>query len=298
MPRRPVLSEPDERAERDDQERLRSIDARLDALDRKRADLIATARRLGGEQRSLYDRRQAPQAEVERLYDEHGALGKRLVTLRSERDAARRKFEAAVVRLRELRLSFPPGDRVRPEQIRRDIAALELRQQTHALPLEEENALIAQLRLRTKELKEAESRVQVVAEHERIRKEAEAAVSAARAEVDRLRVEMETAKTDRDARMREVRTKLEAAGGLIADLRAKGRERAAVVEQIDAVAREIHDLESEGRKVLAAGRARRDEARRTLRAYAPRRGATPEDVLAQTADAHLAELLKRGKITL
>jgi uncharacterized coiled-coil DUF342 family protein len=298
VPPRPVLSDEEERAEREGRDRLRTIDAKLNTLDRKREALIVDARRLGGEQRALFDRRQAPQAEVERLYDEHGALGKRLAELRGQRDAARRKLEEAVVHLREVRLTIHPGDRVRPDQIRREIAALELKQQTNALPIDEENALIKQLRLRTKELAEVEARAQVVAGHEQARKEAEAAVTVARAEADRLRDEMDVTKKLRDTRMGEVRAKLEAAGGLIASLRAKGKERAAVSEQIDAVSREMRDLETEGRKILGAERARREEARRVVRAYAPRRGGSRDDQLAEVADAQFQELLKRGKITL
>jgi uncharacterized coiled-coil DUF342 family protein len=293
-----VLSDAEEREDREEREKLRSIDSRLDSLARKREALISDARRLSSEQRSLYDRRQAPQEEVERIYDEHNALGKRLNEIRAAREAARRALDAALINLRELKLSIAPGERIRPDQLRREIAALELKQQTTALPIDEENALIAQVRLRTKELKEAEGRAQVVADHEKARREREAAVVAAKAEVDRLRVEMEKTRGERDGRMRDVRAKLEAAGGLLAELRAKGKERAQVVDQIDALGREMRDLEDEGRRIVTAARSRREEARRTLRAYAPRRGGTPEAVLAQAADANLEELLKRGKVTL
>lgn len=293
-----MLSDEDERKEREDRERLRAIDGRLAALDRKREERISVARQLFAEQKALYDRRQAPQVEVERLYDEHGALGKRLAEIRGQREAARRALDAAVIALRELRLTFPPGDRVHPEQLRREIAALELRQQTRALTLEEENALIAQLRARTKELKEVESRVAVVAEHERLRRDAEAKVGAARAEVARLGDEFAKAKGERDEKMGRIRSTLEAAGGVVADLRAKGKERAAVIAEIEGLEQQMRELEAEGRKIVGAARARRDETRRTMRAYSPRKGGVPEDVLAQAADAQLEELLKRGKITL
>jgi uncharacterized coiled-coil DUF342 family protein len=297
VPPRPVLSEDEERAEREDQDRLRAIDAKLDSLFRRRQELIAEMRRLSSEQKALYDRRQVPQQEVERLYDEHGELGRRLASLRGERDAARRRVEEAVIRFRELKLTFAPGERVRPDQLKREIAQLELRQQTRALPLDEENALIALLRQRTKELKEAEARSAVVADHERLRKEAEAAVAAARAEVDRLGEEWTRTRAERDAKMAAVRAKLEAAGALVAELRAKGRARAEVMEKVDALSREMMDLEREGRKILGQTRARRDEARRTLRTYTRHRQPT-EDLISSTAEAQLEELLKRGKITL
>jgi uncharacterized coiled-coil DUF342 family protein len=298
VPSRPVLSDDQEAQEREAQTRLRAIDARLRTLDSQRRELISEMRKLSSEQKALYDRRQAPQAEVEHLYDEHGMLGKRIADLRTQRDAARRALEEAVVALRELKLTFSPGERMRPDQIRREIAQLELRQQTNALPLEEENALIAHLRQRYRDLKTAEAQSQVVADHTQRRKEAEARVAAAKAEVERLGEEAARTRTAREAKMGEVRAKLVAAGGLVAELRAKGKARAEVMAKIDAVSREISELDREGRRTLGELRARRDEARRTVRAYAPSRGRPPTSVLDSTADAQLQELLKRGKITL
>lgn len=292
-----MLSDEDEQAERDERARLRTLDAKLSTLFRQRQELITEMRHLSGEQKALYDRRQAPQVEVEALYHEHGQIGHRIVELRKARDAARVVFQEAVVRLRELKLSFAPGERVHPDQLRREIAELELRQQTRALPLDEENALIARLRQRMQELKEAEARAGVVAEHVRALKEAEARVSAAHVEVERLGQEMVKARAERDGKMAEVRSKLEVAGGLVAELRAKGRARADVMAQVDAVSREMAELEREGRQILEQSRARRDEARKTLRTYS-RRGKPPEELLASAADAQLEELLKRGKVTL
>ncbi len=297
MAPRPVLSDEDERADRDDRSRLRQLDGQLESLHRRRQTLIADMRKLSAEQKSLYDRRQAPQEEVEALYAQHGDLGRRFAELRKQRDAARAAVQAAVVHLRELKLSFAPGERVRPDQIRKEIAELELRQQTRALTLDEENALIARLRQRSRDLKEAEARAGVVAEHERARKDAEAKIVAARAEVDRLDQEMTKTKVDREAKMGEVRARLQAAGGLVAELRSKGRARAEVMDQVETVSRQIAELEQEGRRILHASRQRRDEARKTLRAYS-RRGGSDEAVRASTADAQLEELWKRGKITL
>ena len=298
MAPRPVLSDDEVDAEREQRNRLRALDARLRSLDAKRAGLIADMRKLSAEQKHLYDRRQAPQDEVQRLYDEHGALGQRIAALRGERDAARRGLEGAVVALRELKLTFAPGERLRPDAIRREIATLEHRQQTRALPLDEENALIAHLRQLHKELKTAEAQTAVVATHEQQRKEAEAKVIAARAEVERLSKEGVETRAKRDAKMQEVRAKLVAAGGLVAELRAKGKARSEVMTQVDAVSREIMELEGEGRRILGEMRTRRDEARKTVRAYAPDRRRPATSAVDATADAQLQELLKRGKITL
>jgi len=136
VPPRALLSDEEEREDREDREKLRSVDGKLRALFDRREDLIVEVRHVSAEQKSIYDRRQAPQTEVERLYEEHHQLGKKIAELRTAREAARKKVEEAVVQVREARLTFAPGERVRPEQIRKEIAELELRQQTRALPLD------------------------------------------------------------------------------------------------------------------------------------------------------------------
>lgn len=298
MPPRALLSDEEEREDRDDREKLRAIDTKLRSLFDRREDLIVEVRRISSEQKSIYDRRQAPQVEVERLYEEHNALGKRIAELRSAREAARKKVEDAVVHLREVRLTFAPGERVRPDQIRKEIADLELRQQTRAVPIDEENALIALLRQRAQELKQAEARTATVAAHQRALKEAEGALVAAREAFDQCGKALAGAKAERDAKMAAVREKLQVAGSLIASLREKGRARADAVEKVDAVSHEMGELEREARRLLARARSRRDQARKMLRPYSHGRGPPSEDLLATTAEAQLEELLKRGKITL
>jgi uncharacterized coiled-coil DUF342 family protein len=298
VPPRALLSDEEEREDREDRERLRSIDTKLRSLFDRREELISEVRRISSEQKAVYDRRQAPQTEVERLYEEHHALGRRISELRNAREAARKKVEEAIVRVREVRLTIAPGERVRPDQIRREISQLELRQQTHALPLDEENALIAVLRQRAHELKQAEARTATAAAHQLTLKAAETALAAAREEFDQSGKALLAAKTERDAKMTAVREKLQVAGGLIASLREKGRARAEAIEKVEAVSREMDELEREGRSLLAKSRSRRDQARRMLRTYSHGHGPPSEDLLATTAEAQLEELLKRGKITL
>jgi len=294
---RVVLSEEADREERDDRQRLRSLEGRFESLLERRRSLLNELRKLSSEQKALFEKRQEPQAEVEKLYELHNQLGRKLSELRSARDAARKKVEDAIVRKRELLLTFDRSERERPEQIRREIAEMELRQQTRALTIAEENALISRLRRRTADLKEAEARVQVVAAHESLRKEADLAVASSRVEVDRFGEEFRAARTQRDAAMAAIRERLQAAGALVAELRAKGKARADAMHELDALSRELDSVDREGRELLARSRARRAEALKTLRQYASRRRPA-EESLASIAEAHLEELMKRGKITL
>lgn len=298
MAPRALLSDEEEREDRADREKVRVIDGKLRSLFDRREELIEQVRKVSSEQKSIYDRRQAPQEEVERLYEEHNALGKRISELRNGREAARKKVEDAIVHLREVRLTIAPGERVRPEQIRKEIAELELRQQTRALPLDEENKLIALLRQRAQDLKQAEARTATVAAHQQKLKEAEAGLTAARETFERSGKELAAAKSERDAKMVAVRDKLRLAGELIAALREKGRLRAELISKIDALSREMDALDQEARSLVTKGRVRRDQARRMLRAYSHTRGPPTEELLASAAEAQLEELLKRGKITL
>ncbi len=293
-----MLTEEAASADREDREQLRRLESRFEVLLARRRALLADVRKLSSEQKELYDRRQAPQVEVEKLHAEHGGLGRKLSELRRARDAARKAVDEAIVRRRELLLTFDRGERERPEQIRREIAQLEHRQQTKALSIKEENELIAHLRKRSADLKEAEARVATVAQHEKQRKEADAAIVAARAEADRLAAEMAKARSDRDGKMVAMRQKLESAGSLVAEIRAKARAREAVMREVIAVGKELDEVDRQGRELLARSRARRAEAVRTLRQYTRPRGAPQEEAIANVAEAHFLELMKRGKVTL
>jgi uncharacterized coiled-coil DUF342 family protein len=295
---RPHLSPEADREDRDDRERLRHLEGRLDSLLERRAELIAELRRISSEQKALYDQRFGPQAEVEKLHEEHQGLGHKLVELRHAREEARRKVDEAVIRRRELLLTFEKGERTSPEQIRKEIAQLELQQQTRALPIEEENALIARLRKRSEDLKSAEARTALVLEHDRQRREADQAISAAHDDVDRLGREMTAVRAAREQKMIEIREKLQSAGGAVAEMRARGRLRAEVRDRIDAIGKEIAEVEREGREVLARSRARRDEAHKTMRNFSGPRGRPTDEALASTAEAQFEELMKRGKVTL
>jgi uncharacterized coiled-coil DUF342 family protein len=267
MRSRPGFSEQWQREERAERDRLRQLENRLNALLDQRRELIGHVRALSSKQQELYYGRHGPQAEAERLHNESGELGRHLAQLRSARDRARQTLEDAVIRRRELVLTFDRGERLNPEQLRKEMAELELKQQTRALPIEEENALIAELRQKAKDLLHYESRKEIAVEHERQRKEADAAILAARAEIERIVREMEAARVERDKRRAEIPANLEAAGAVVAELRTVGRSRADLMTQVDALSREISDVEREGRELLARTRQREEDARLIMEEY-------------------------------
>jgi uncharacterized coiled-coil DUF342 family protein len=296
----PRLAVPDraDQEERQDRARLRELDARLTSLLARRRELFEELRHRSAEQKEALDRVRGPESDAEALHERHVQLGRRLNELRAARDGARRKVDEAVIHRRELLLTFDRREHDRPELIKREIAELELRQQTRALPIDEENALIARLRQRARDLKEAEARGAQVEEHARLRKEADAAVEAAREEVAHVVEEMGQVSSERDATRMAIRTVLESAGSRIAELRVRGKERYELMGKIDEIGREIAAVEREGRELLSRTRARRAEVRETVSARAPRRGTPPEDLVASAAEARFAELMRQGKVSL
>ncbi len=256
------------RAEREEREQLRRLEARLDELRARRRDLLGKIRELTTKQREVYQRREGPQTEAERLYHESGELNRHLADLRRAVEKVRQTLEDAVVRRRELVLTFSPVERLNPEQLKREIAELELRQQTTALSLDDEKALLVQLRRKVQELKDFEARKELVTQHEAQRKELETTITTSRAEIDRIVKEMQQVRAERDKRKVDIPASLEAAGAAAAELRVMGSERAELMTQADALGREIAEIEREGRELLARHHQRQEDAREILREYA------------------------------
>jgi len=297
---RPALSDDEERDERADRDALRRIESKIREMRSRRDQLLAEVRSLSAEQKALFDQRAPRQAALENLNAEHQGLGRELGDLRRHRDEARRRLDDALVRLREFRSLVPKGDRAHPDQIRREIADLEMHQQTHALPLAEENQLVLRVRELTKSLGDADRHQAEIADRQKHLKDLEVALTAARTEVDRLGTEMARAKMERERRMQSMRERLVDEGRLVADIREKARQRGLAMDRLDATHREVLQLEREADRLVGRLRSRRHEARQTVRDYnrSVRDNLAGPDAYARVADAQLEELLKRGRVTL
>ncbi|MHB1434739.1 MAG: hypothetical protein ACYCPN_03270 [Thermoplasmata archaeon] len=299
MPYRTSLSEESDREEREIQDRLRAIDSQLASRWTKRQQLLGEVRRLSAEQKTLSAQRGGPLQEAEEIHQTHRNLGQELLRLRSERDRARAALGQAMIHYREVRAAARPQTHLRPEAVRKEIQELEHRQQTQALSLDDERALLVRLRERTRMLAELEAHAQEAAV-ERAREEAAARqVTEARAEVDRITQEFDRIRKEREATMGTIRGRLEAAGSVVAEIRRIAAQRSDTMDRLFAESREIQRLEQEGRTLLATLRARRAEARNTIREFTPRtRRAEERTALESSVDQRLDELLKRGRITL
>ena len=283
---------------RADQDRLRELEDRhRELLDRRRA-LLGEIRKISGEQRAIYGARQAPQSDVERLHAEHAELGRRLGELHDLLDKARRQVETKVIERRGLLHKIGGAELRKPEAIREEIRELEQKQQAHAVPTEEEKALVDRLRALARELKDVEAHAAAIEERTRLRAAADAAIDEARGAVETIAAEMEKSAAERDRLMGEIRARLEAAGGMVAEMRAKGRTRAELMAQVDGVSKEIDEVERDGRELLKRVEARREEMRRNPPRTGGPRGGGPGDGGTTAADRRFEELMKRGKISL
>ena len=296
----PPLSEEEEREDRADRDALDKVDSKLRDLRPKRQRLVEEVRRLSDEQRALFESRAPRLDSLEAVHAQHQELGHVASDLRRKRDVARRAVDDALGRLREFRAMAPKGDHANPEQIRREIADLEMRQQTLALPIAEENALIARLRELTKSLSGAEQTRAALVDRQQKLHAHELALTEARKEVDRLGAEIARVLTERDHRMQSIREQLVLEGKLVAEIREKARARGASMERLEGLNREIIGLEREGDRLVARQRGRRHEARQIVRDYnrSVRENVSGPDAFNRAAEAQLAELLKRGRVTL
>lgn len=301
MPRHGILSDEEEAAERAGQDRLRAIDQKLRDLYGRRAASLTQVHQLSDEQRALADQRAPLQAAIESVHRRHREIGNQLMANRRARDAARKAVDEALADLREHRaVAGPRVERPRPEALKREIAQLELKQQTTALPIADENALIGRVReLRRQQLALEKEQGAAAAQVERA-KALEEALRTRRTELERLGKEGDAMRAERDATMGSVRAQLFEAGSIYAELRTKAQLRSDAMGRVEGLSKEIYLLESEGNRLLRESRNRRFEAQRAVKEYnrGVRDATSDRDLLARTADAQFEELLRRGRISL
>ena len=293
----PDADREEERAER---HRLDQLDTKIRELRPKRQALIQELLRLSEEQRKLFEQRSPEQAKLEELNEAHRRLGRDLGHLRTELDTARRVREERLGVVRELRAAMPKSARSQADLLRKEMGKLELEQQTRAVPLEEENALIGRMRLLRKEISVAESEAAEVAKRGEVLRAAEASFEAARQEVDRLRHSLDDQRAAREQAMETLKGELVVAGQQMALLREKSQARGTVRRELDDIDRTLRGMEREFDDLRRQYRARRGVARRVVVEHnrSVRRAVSDPSAMDRTVDDRLEQLLKEGKIRL
>ena len=294
------LSEEAEREEAEYRDRRRALETKFRDLRTRRELLLAQVHQLVDDQKLLFDRQAPKQQTLEQLHEEYRAIGHDLADLRRDRDAVRGHLEGTLQELRYARSELPRGERPRPAQLEREVRQLEIKQQTTALPLAEENALIERMRALHRQLDGVQKEASVVDAHEARVKDLEKAVAAKRAELEHLMAESARLKVERDRRMANMRSLLEEVGALVGEIRAKARARRDTMDKVQGFSRQLGEIDDEILRIDRGSRARRDEARRTIREYSRggRDRVAAETAYSSVADQQLEQLLKRGRITL
>jgi uncharacterized coiled-coil DUF342 family protein len=294
------LSEEAEKEEAEYRDRRRALETKFRDLRTRRELLLAQVHQLVDDQNDLFARQAPKQQTLEQLHEEYRAIGHDLADLRRERDTVRNELEGTLQELRYARSELPRGDRPRPDQLEREVRQLELKQQTMALPLAEENALIDRMRALRRQLDGVQKEASVVNAHESRVKELEKAIMTKRAALEKLMAESARLKVERDRRMANMRSLLEEVGALVGEIRAKARARRDTMDKVQGFSRQLGEIDDEILRLDRGSRARRDEARRTIREYSrgSRDRVAAETAYASVADQQLEQLLKRGRITL
>jgi uncharacterized coiled-coil DUF342 family protein len=293
----PTGDREEDRAER---RRLDQLDLKIRELRAKRQSLIDDLLRLSEEQRKMFDGRGPQQARLEQLNEAHRQRGRDLSRVRNELDAARRTRDERLAEVREMRAAMPVSARSPADQLRREIGKLELQQQTRAVSLEEENALIDQMRQLRKEIAKSEAEAAGVALRAQALRAAEASFETARGEVERLRKALDELRSVRDQAMVDLKEELVAAGQAMARLREKSQARGIARRQLDEVDRTIRGLEREFDSLRRLRRDRRGEMRRVVVDHnrSARRATSEPSEMDRAVDDRLEQLLKGGKIRL
>jgi chromosome segregation ATPase len=300
MPPKSLPPAGDREEERVERRKLDQLDSKIRELRPKRQVLIQELLRLSEEQHDMFNGRGPQQARLEQLNEAHRQFGRDLARLRNELDVARRTRDERLAVVRELRAGMPMSARSPAEQLRREMSKLELLQQTRAVPLAEENALIDQMRQLRKEIARAETEaVEVAARGEAVRT-AEARFESARAEVERLRKALDDQRAARDKAMGSLKEELVVAGQAMARLREKNQARGLVRRELDEVDQALRGLEREFELLRRQHHERRGEARRQVVDHnrSARRAISDPSALDRAVDDRLEQLLKGGKIRL
>jgi uncharacterized coiled-coil DUF342 family protein len=301
----PPRGDPPPEDERDEKERelwkdIKNQEHKLRGMKERRAEMLALGRRLAEEALDLQKRRGPLYDEAEKLHQEFRDLGKRTAEIRAERDRIHARIDQLRIELREEGAGHDRRDRPRPERLVQELASLEKKQQTTAMPLKEENALIDRMREIRAQMTEAEKNAAVWKAKDSTLLTLRQEFDACRKKDEELSQEFDRVRRRRDEVMGQVKGQLVEVGHLVAQIRAKGKARAELLSKVDTLSDEIREMEKGVMGLLHQSRARKMEARKLLDDHnrSVRQMTRNEEVLSRTAEDNLKSLFKSGKISL
>jgi uncharacterized coiled-coil DUF342 family protein len=299
-PRGGLLSEEDEEAERRSWDELRSAEQKLRGLKDRRSEMLDVVHRLAEEALDLQARRRSLYDDAEGLHQSFRDLGHAQTQLRVEREKIRGRISEILGSLKQSREEHPRDKRIRPEQITREIALLEKKQQTSVLTVKEENALIDHMRQLRAQLTEAQKSEAVWKAKDESSQGLKDELDQMRKRMDEVQAKIEELRKQRDETMAKIKAQLAEGGHLIAAIREKGKARSELLAKVSEISKTCDEMERSVMGLRQQSFQRRDEARKALQDHnrTIRHSLRGEDVLARSAEENLQMLLKKGKVEL
>ena len=277
---------------------LEKAEIRLESLLEKRDALNREAHLLRQERDLVHEKKRELGARFRELKDARAGFVGIAREHRAKRDAFQGQAKVLIEAKRKLRgkVPGPIGDELR--NLKRQIAQMEMRQQTASLSLSEENALLDDLKKRTKRLHELEG---LKADQDEALKEVrdvDASITDLFASADR---EHEAA-TESSEKARALDAEIKELVGTITTLASEGDAKHEAYLEAKTKADDVHAKIVEMRsKVLAERGARRAEAREgreMIRAQnqAVKRVLYDKEKIAKYEEEALSALLKKGRV--
>ncbi len=292
-----ILSEDDLEAETQTREKRIAAEDKLDSLRHQRYESLRLVDRLSEEIMALQSRRQALNEEVQKIHDSFREFGNKQRQIRETRKRLLDHLDELMKSLRHEKGEATKGRGLSSRSISAEIARLEREQQTRVMSLKDENALIDKIRHMRAEMTERET---VEAEWMKVESEATSVkqqIQETRQKLQEANVELDGFHKKRDEAMAKVQQSLTEVGHILSEIRSKGKVRTealdkarATGDEMQAMGREVLDLERESRKRISEARSRLAEH------GAHHRTSFNEGAREKAADDLLSALLKNGKI--
>ena len=275
-----------------------SAELRYKGILDKRDEFNNLAMKFRDARNQLTDQKMDRLDELRRMKEERGAIVKKLRAHKAKRDAYQKKFKELLTYKRNKRKDIRTGLPHEINSIKSEVKKLDMKQQTVPLPIQEENELIDEIRLKVKGVKELEKK----AAQQDTNKIQVDDIDKALTDLKEMADEEHKHVVELSEKADELRAKQDDAFKEITHLIIEGKKNHESHLAAREKAQEQHVKAMEMReKIMASKREVRDEARAARREVdeanrAARKALLDPNKLDEAAELSLKELLKKGKV--
>ena len=283
---------------RKEKSELDTAEIKLETLIQRRDQLNAQAAVFRQERDVLHKQRKEVTEQMRALRDERDALVREMRGHRDRRNELQAKARELIELKRKVRGQMRTSIGGDLERLRREVKDLDMRQQTSPMKLEEENALLDDLRGKLRELKELEG---LQSEQDKVTvevKDLDASITDLFKAADlehELVVKLSTEQKERHERLVGLVNQIAA---LIAEANAKHEEFLKIREKADESHQKAVEMREKVLSIRGAKRAEIREARNLIREQnlTVRKALLDDRKLDKAADEALQVLLKKGRV--